>query len=60
MPKYLTAIFGSCPTCYAQFGHAFDQEAVLPGGADPTTLAREVLAEKVRNCHHDGVGAKLL
>lgn len=54
MPTYATAIFGSCTTCFAQFGHVYDADAI------DVQTARAALGEKIEQCAHDGVGAKLL
>lgn len=51
---YMTAIFGSCPTCHTEFGHAFDQDTVT------RTQAREGLRAKIEQCEHNGLGQPIV
>ena len=53
--KYMTAIFGACPTCHTEYGHIFDQAA--PG--DPQGEAMAALGEKIGQCQHTGLGTVL-
>ena len=48
----LHVIFGSCPTCHTEFGHAY------PYGSSQAD-AREALGAKIKGCTHNGLGAPL-